>query len=490
MNDILAETVVNGKHEHIPVVAGLASAGCVDRGQSRSGRPCVCRVRGPKGIMDGLSVLRTTRQTQGLPPRVSISMDDNPGSVHYRPLYVILYGMSNRYSYITHLTCSVCNHHYDANQLQTISPCCSRPLLTQYDLAGLAHDMAREEIARREATMWRYHELLPVQEQKHVLTLGEGMTPLFAASRLAPRGMEAEVRLLVKDEGQNPTGSFKARGMAAAVSRAVELGVHGLVTPTAGNAGAALAAYAARAGLPAYVIAPEDAPRSCIEQARLYGAEVKLIPGLIGDAGRIAAEVAQERGWFNVATLCEPYRAEGKKTMGLELAEQLGWRLPDAIVYPAGGGTGVVGMWKAFAELRELSWLEDNHLPKMIIVQAEGCAPLVRAFQQGKDEAEAWSAQETHTQAAGLRVPAAIGDRLILQAVRESGGTALSVSDKQMIHMIHYAAQREGLLPSLEAAASIAAYHSLLTSQFLKPDETVVVYVTGSGLLDLPASVY
>ncbi len=394
--------------------------------------------------------------------------------------------MSTRFSYVSHLTCSVCNRRYDADQLQSISPCCARPLLAKYDLSALAREVAREEIERREATMWRYHELLPVREQKHVLTLGEGMTPLFAAPRLAPRGMETDVPLLVKDEGQNPTGSFKARGMATAVSRAVELGVRGLVTPTAGNAGAALAAYAARAGLPAHVVAPEDAPRSCIEQARIYGAEVELIPGLISDAGRRAAEVAQERGWFNVATLREPYRAEGKKTMGLELAEQFGWRLPDAIIYPAGGGTGIVGMWKAFAELRALGWLEDTRLPRMIIVQAEGCAALVRAFQQGKDEAEAWPAQEAHTQAAGLRVPVAIGDRLILQAVRESGGTALSISDEQMVQMVHYAAQREGILPSLEAAASIAAYHHLQAAQFLKPADTVVVYVTGSGLLDIP----
>src|SRR5207302_3828517 len=284
--------------------------------------------------------------------------------------------------------CSVCHHPYEADRIYTISPCCSRPLLAQYDLATLKEHVTREELAQREATMWRYHELLPIREPEHIQGLGEGMTPLLSAPRLAPQGLE-HARLLVKDEGQNPTGSFKARGMSAAVSRAVELGVRGVVTPTAGNAGAAMAAYAARAGIPAYVVAPEDAPQSCIQQARLYGAEVKLIPGLISDAGRIAAEVAQERDWFNVATLREPYRAEGKKTMGLELAEQLGWRLPDAIIYPAGGGTGVVGMWKAFSELRDLGWLKQTRFPKMIIVQAEGCAPLVRAFQNGTNEAEA-----------------------------------------------------------------------------------------------------
>src|SRR5579871_3840529 len=293
--------------------------------------------------------------------------------------------MSARYSYLSHLECSECQHPYSAEELHTVSPCCGRPLLAAYDVAALGQDMAPAALAGRAATMWRYHELLPVRDERFVLTLGEGMTPLLAASRLAPAGLERRARLLVKDEGQNPTGSFKARGMAAAVSRALELGVKGLVTPTAGNAGAAMAAYAARAGLPAYVSAPQDAPQACIRQAQLYGAEVALIAGLISDAGQLAARVGAERGWFNVATLREPYRVEGKKTMGLELAEQLGWRLPAAIIYPAGGGTGVVGMWKAFAELRATGWLTSSQLPRMILVQAEGCAPLVRAFHQGKD---------------------------------------------------------------------------------------------------------
>ncbi len=391
---------------------------------------------------------------------------------------------NTRFSYLDHLMCSVCHQTYEADQIHTISPCCSRPLLAQYDLTALKQHITREELTQREATMWRYHELLPIREQEHIQGLGEGMTPLLPAPRLAPQGLE-HARLLVKDEGQNPTGSFKARGMAAAVSRAVELGARGVVTPTAGNAGAAMAAYAARAGLPAYVVAPEDAPQSCIEQARLYGAEVKLIPGLISDAGRIAAEVAQERDWFNVATLREPYRVEGKKTMGLELAEQLDWRLPDAIIYPAGGGTGLIGMWKVFTELCALDWLQTTHLPRMILVQAEGCAPLVRAFQERKDEAEAWTAQDAHTKAAGLRVPSAIGDRLMLQAVRESGGTALSVSDDSMKEMMHYAAQREGMLIALEAAATLAAYHILLTTHFLKPEDEVVAFFTGSGLPDI-----
>lgn len=401
------------------------------------------------------------------------------------PLVLYSYVMEVRFSYLSHLVCSLCHRQYDADQIHNTSPCCSRPFLAQYDLPALARELAPAGLASREATLWRYHELLPVREERHVLTLGEGMTPLLAAPHLAPQGLENEARILVKDEGQNPTGSFKARGMAAAVSRALELGVNGLVTPTAGNAGAALAAYAARARLPAFVAVPQDAPESCIYQARLYGAEVKLVPGLISDAGRVAAEVARQRGWFNVATLREPYRAEGKKTMGLELAEQLGWRLPDAIIYPAGGGTGIVGMWKAFAELRDLGWLAHSRLPKMIIVQAERCAPLVRAFHSGLDEAEAWPAQAAQTQAAGLRVPSAIGDRLILQAVRASGGTALTVSDEAMARMVRFAAQREGMLIALEAAATLAAYHRLLATHFLEPDDETVLFFTGSGLPDM-----
>ena len=391
--------------------------------------------------------------------------------------------MNARYSYLSHLQCSLCQHLYNADQLHTTSPCCSRPLLAQYDLIALAHGLTKDRISSREATMWRYHELLPVRLERHVLTLGEGMTPLVSASRLAPQGLESKVRLWVKDEGQNPTGSFKARGMAVAVSRAVELGARGVVTPTAGNAGAAMAAYAARARLPAFVVAPKDAPDTCIQQARLYGAEVELIPGLISDAGHVATEVSTQRGWFNVSTLREPYRIEGKKTMGLELAEQLGWRLPDAIIYPLGGGTGIVGMWKAFAELQQLGWLLSKRLPKMIIVQAEGCAPMVRAYHEGREEAEPWSAQEAHTKAAGLRVPSAIGDRLILQSVRESGGTALTVSDDEMATKVEFTARQMGMFISLEAAATVVAYHKLLTNHFLAPGDETVLFFTGNGLI-------
>ena len=391
--------------------------------------------------------------------------------------------MDARYSYLSQLQCSLCQLSHNADQLYTTSPCCSRPLLAQYDLTALARYLTKDSLASRVATMWRYHELLPVRQERHVLTLGEGMTPLLSASHLAPRGLESNVRLLVKDEGQNPTGSFKARGMAAAVSRAFELGARGVITPTAGNAGAAMAAYAARAHIPAYVVAPQDAPESCIQQARLYGAEVELVPGLISDAGQAATEVSRVRGWFNVSTLREPYRIEGKKTLGLELAEQLGWRLPDAIIYPLGGGTGIVGMWKAFAELQQLGWVASRRLPKMIIVQAEGCAPMVHAFHEGREEAEQWPAHIAHTRAAGLRVPSAIGDRLILQAVRETGGTALTVSDDEMAKMVEFTAQREGMFISLEAAATVAAYHKLLTNHFLAPGDETVLFFTGNGLI-------
>lgn len=389
--------------------------------------------------------------------------------------------MTGRFSYLDHLECSQCQQQYNAGQLWNASPCCGRPLLARYDLEALAREVEPGELAGRVTTMWRYHELLPVGTAEAVLSLGEGMTPLLEMARLAPPGIDGQANLFIKDEGLNPTGSFKARGMAAAVARAIEMGARGLVTPTAGNAGAALAAYAARAGLPSYVSLPEDTPRTYIEQARRYGAEVELVRGLISDAGQVAARVAQERGWFNVATLKEPYRAEGKKTMGLELAEQLGWHLPEVIIYPAGGGTGIVGMWKAFQELRELGWLRDQRLPRLIMAQAEGCAPLVKAFLAGAEEAEAWPADQARTRAMGLRVPSALGDRLILQAIRESGGTALTISDAAMERMAQHAAQRGGIWISLEAAATLAAYHELLEQRILTPASQTVLFFTGSG---------
>ncbi|HEU5367344.1 MAG TPA: threonine synthase [Ktedonobacterales bacterium] len=386
------------------------------------------------------------------------------------------------YSYLTHLECSRCGNVYEAEAVQTVSVCCGKPLLARYDLARARQEWERIALAARPATMWRYHELLPARQAADVVSLGEGMTPLLACERLGRALGFAGARALVKDEGQNPTGSFKARGMSAAVSRARTLGVKRLATPSAGNAAAALAAYAARAGLPATVFMPVDAPESAKVQVAASGADLYLVQGLINDAGAMVAALKEERGWFDVATLKEPYRAEGKKTMGFELAEQLGWRLPDAIIYPAGGGTGIVGMWKAFEELEALGWIEAKR-PKMIIVQAEGCAPLVRAFQAGTETAELWQGAETL--AGGLRVPAAIGDFLILRAVRASGGTALTVSDAEMLEAARLLAATEGIFAGLEGAATVAAYRKLLAGGTLKPEDEVVLFNTGSGLLSL-----
>ncbi len=386
------------------------------------------------------------------------------------------------YSCLTHLECSRCGREYASEHLQTVSACCGKPLLARYDLARARREWRRDALAGREASMWRYHEVLPARSEAEVVSLGEGMTPLLACPRLGQSLGFAGARVLVKDEGQNPTGSFKARGMSAAVSRARALGARALAAPSAGNAAAALAAYAARAGLPAFVFMPEDAQESTRVQVAASGAQLYLIKGLINDAGALVATLKAERGWFDVATLKEPYRAEGKKTMGYELAEQLGWHLPDAIIYPAGGGTGIVGMWKAFEELEALGWI-DGKRPRMMIVQAEGCAPLVRAFHQGDEYAAPWQGAETR--AGGLRVPAAIGDFLILRAVRESGGTALTVSDAEMLEAARLLASTEGIFAGPEGAAPLAAYRKLLAAGTLKPEEEVVLFNTGSGLLNL-----
>jgi threonine synthase len=386
------------------------------------------------------------------------------------------------YSYLTRLECGRCGRAHDAETLQTVSACCGKPLLARYDLARARREWERASLAVRPATMWRYHELLPARQEADVVSLGEGMTLLLDCQRLGRALGFAGARVWVKDEGRNPTGSFKARGMSAAVSRARALGVKALATPSAGNAAAALAAYAARAGLPATVFMPADAPESAKVQVAASGADLYLVQGLINDAGALVAALKEERGWFDVATLKEPYRAEGKKTMGFELAEQLGWRLPDAILYPAGGGTGVVGMCKAFEELEALGWIGPAR-PRMMIVQAEGCAPLVRAFHAGAETAEPW--QGAQTLAGGLRVPAAIGDFLILRAVRASGGTALTVSDVEMLEAARLLASTEGIFAGLEGAATVAAYRRLLAAVALKPENEVVLFNTGSGLLSL-----
>ena len=381
------------------------------------------------------------------------------------------------HSTITHLECTSCGRTHLADQLQTVCPDCGKVLYARYDLAAAAKTMTRDVLATRPWNLWRYFEILPVTDPAHALTLGEGGTPLLEALAL---GREFGIdRLLVKEEGLNPTGSFKARGLGMAVSRAKELGATSLAIPSAGNAGSAMAAYAAKAGIPAFVFMPADAPDVMKAESHVYGANVFLVDGLINDAGKITREAGPEMGWFDVSTLKEPYRAEGKKTMGLELAEQLGWRVPDAIVYPTGGGTGIVGMWKAFAELEEMG-LIGSERPKMIVVQAEDCAPIVKAFEQGDNHATLW--EDASTVAAGLRVPIAIADYLILEAIRESGGTALTVTDDELMEGVHLAATHEGLFVSPEAGAAYVATQKLREGGFLGQGDEVVIFSTGSGM--------
>jgi threonine synthase len=381
-------------------------------------------------------------------------------------------------SALTHLECSNCGRQADADVLQTVCPACGKVLLARYDLAAAAKTLTKEAIGSRVGGgMWRWLELLPVRDPANIVTLGEGGTPLLPAPRLGARlGLRD---LWVKEEGLNPTASFKARGLAAAVARARELGAKALALPSAGHAASALAAYAARAGLPAWVFMPEDTPATNKIEVLRYGARLVLVRGLIDDCGRMVRAQAAKRGWFDASTLKEPYRAEGKKTMGLELAEQGRWTLPDAILYPTGGGTGIVGMWKAFAELEQLGWISPKR-PKMISVQAAGCAPIVRAFQTGERSAPRW--EQASTVASGLRVPAAIGDYLILDALRASGGTAIAVSDAELLAATDDLARLEGVYAAPEGAATVAALSKLLEQGVLRPEERIVLFNTGSGL--------
>jgi threonine synthase len=380
-------------------------------------------------------------------------------------------------SFLTHLECSNCGKTADAARLQTICEACGRVLFARYDLEAARAALPREKLSERPHTMWRYAEVMPVQRPENVISLGEGMTPLLRAERLG-KALGCE-QLFVKEEGLNPTGTFKARGLSAAVSRALELGAKALAIPSAGNAGAALAAYGARAGLPTYVFMPVDAPESTKAECALYGARLYLVKGLINDAGKIVREGTPARGWFDVSTLKEPYRAEGKKTMGYELAEQLGWDLPDAILYPTGGGTGIVGMWKAFDEMEQMGWIGSRR-PKMISIQAEGCAPIVRAYQEGTRHAEAW--QNATSVAGGIRVPVAIGDYLILDAVRQSGGTAITVTDAELLEDMRALARSEGISAAPEGAATLSGLRQLLRDEFLKTSDRIVLFNTGSGL--------
>lgn len=383
--------------------------------------------------------------------------------------------------HFSHLECSVpCGAGpFPARERHHLCPGCGMPLLARYDLAAARETWRRESLADREPNMWRYRELMPLFDGEAPVTLGEGWTPLMAAPRLGQAlGLD---RLFIKDESLNPTNSFKARGLAAAVTRASHLGATTLSIPTAGNAGNALAAYAARAGMAARVYMPKDVKTPFVRECELYGAHVTLVDGLITDAGRQAAEDGKPLGWYDVSTLKEPYRIEGKKTMGYEIAEQLGWRLPDWIIYPTGGGTGMVGMWKAFAEMEAIGWLPENGpRPRMVTVQAEGCAPIVRAFEQGAERSDMW--QDAHTAADGLRVPKAIGDFLVLRAVRESGGTGVAVSDADMIADMKLTGALEGISAAPEGGAAVHAARVLRAQGVIQRDDTVVVFNTGGAL--------
>jgi threonine synthase len=380
-------------------------------------------------------------------------------------------------SALQYLECPECNHHYDARRLQTTCQDCNSPLLARYDLETARRTLNLVEAGARGRGIWRWSEILPVREQKHRITLGEGDTPLVAASRLgASIGLK---RISIKDESGNPTGSFKARGLVMAVAKSVEFGVRDLVVPTAGNAGGALAAYAARAGIKAHIYMPADAPPANQLEVRAFGAETVLVDGLISDAGKLAAEDAEKHRWFDVSTFKEPYRVEGKKTMGLELVEQYGGSLPDVIVYPTGGGTGLVGMWKGFEEMEALGWIGTSR-PRMVAVQAAGCAPVVRAIEAGTERIDIW--EHAETAAAGLRVPGPFADRLILRAIRESNGTAVAVSEMQIAEAQAEMASTEGLLASPEGAATWAGLKSLAARGWIDADERVVLFNTGSGL--------
>lgn len=377
----------------------------------------------------------------------------------------------------THLECTRCGASHPSEAPQRLSPCCDKPLYARYDLPALARHLRREDLAGRSADLWRYAELLPVRDPAHAVRLGEGWTPLLDVPRLADRLGIA--RCSIKDEGQNPTASFKARGLCLAISRARELGIREVALPSAGNAGSATAAYAAAVGMRAHIVVPRDTPRPIVEEIRALGADLELLDGLITDCGARVAEGVREHGWFDLSTLKEPYRVEGKKTMGFELAEQLGWTLPDVVIYPTGGGTGLVGMWKAWEELERLGWIGPAR-PRMVSVQAAGCAPIVRAWEGDAAQAEPWIGAETY--ASGLRVPRAVGDFLILEAIRASGGAAVAVTDDEMRAWTPEVGRLSGVFCAPEGAATAAAVPRLREMGIVGDGDSVVLFNTGSGL--------
>ncbi|HYW42815.1 MAG TPA: threonine synthase [Bryobacteraceae bacterium] len=375
----------------------------------------------------------------------------------------------------THLECSLCHKRLEAGIIANLCDC-GGPLLVRYDLNVIRQRWRRREVQNGTSSMWRYAPVLPPMPE-NIVTLGEGWTPLIRTKRLGARiGSE---QLWVKDEGMNPTASFKARGLSCAISMCVELGIKKVAIPSAGNAASAMAAYAAAAGIEAHIFMPRDVPQANYLECKAYGAQVTLVDGLISDCGRMVAERGPQEGWFDVSTLKEPYRIEGKKTMGFEVAEQMGWELPDAIFYPTGGGVGMIGMWKAFEEMEMLGWIGSRR-PKMVAVQAEGCQPVVRAFEENAERSRFF--ENAHTVAAGLRVPKPLGDFLVLEAVRQSGGTAIAVSDDDLMEAGIQLASDEGIYAAPEGAACVAAARRLLESGFLKPADRVVLYNTGSGL--------
>ncbi len=383
---------------------------------------------------------------------------------------------TDRQTFVTHLECSMTGERYEADQLHGLSRV-GRPLLVRYDLEAAKAALPRDELARRPTDLWKYRELLPVRRTENIVSLGEIATPIIPLDKLA-----AEVgakHLWVKDEGRLPTGSFKARGLVMAIAMAKELGVQTIAMPTDGNAGAAAAAYASRVGIESVIFCPADTPEVNVREIAAQGARVYRVNGYIDDCGKLVGQGAKERGWFDLSTLKEPYRIEGKKTMGLELAEQLDWELPDVIFYPTGGGTGLIGMWKAFAEMEALGWIGSKR-PRMIAVQAEGCAPMVRAFEAGERHAKRW--EDAHTIAMGIRVPQAVGDFLILDAVRESGGVAMAVSDAAIAQAVEDAARQDGLLLCPEGGATLAAWRKALAEGLVSPDEKVVLFNCATGL--------
>ncbi len=383
--------------------------------------------------------------------------------------------MSKTGTFVKDLYCPRCDNRQSCDDAATLCPCGS-PLLVDYDYSAAAAELTIESLSPSTGSMWKYAPLLPVRDESNIVSLGEGGTPLLKSVSI---GKELGLpELYFKDESSNPTGSFKARGLSAAISKARELGIRKVTIPTAGNAGSAVAAYAARAGLDALVIMPKDVPEAFLIDADYHGAEIELVDGTIKDCGIRAAERAQQEGWFSLATLKEPYRIEGKKTMGYELAAEFDYSLPDVIIYPTGGGTGLIGMWKAFDEMEKLGWIGGKR-PRMVSVQAEGCAPIARAFASGSEYAEEW--ENPSTVAAGLRVPSAVGDFLMLRAIRESRGTAVAVSDDALMRDCRVLARLEGIFAAPEGGASLACLRQLLDSGFVKPHERVVVFVTGSG---------